>query len=193
MIHRLRRPVRLPGRQHQLQPRRSVERLLAVDDRRPVVGRDLRAGRRRLHPGLRRAAADQLRALRDLHARHVRRVLLPRRHPRASPRAATPTTRASLLTIAVPGHRDAVRDAGLRLGARSDWSSSPTGRCARRNARSLTFLITAIGMSFVLQEFVHFILPQHHQRATAAPTPSSRSSWCSRRLSSPSSARRSPT
>jgi branched-chain amino acid transport system permease protein len=30
----------------------------------------------------------------------------------------------------------------------------------RRNARSLTFLITAIGMSFVLQEFVHFILPQ---------------------------------
>ena len=30
----------------------------------------------------------------------------------------------------------------------------------RRNARSLTFLITAIGMSFVIQEFVHFILPQ---------------------------------
>jgi branched-chain amino acid transport system permease protein len=30
----------------------------------------------------------------------------------------------------------------------------------RRNARSLTFLITAIGMSFVLQEFVHFILPK---------------------------------
>jgi branched-chain amino acid transport system permease protein len=30
----------------------------------------------------------------------------------------------------------------------------------RRNARSLTFLITAIGMSFVMQEFVHFILPQ---------------------------------
>lgn len=30
----------------------------------------------------------------------------------------------------------------------------------RRNAKSLTFLITAIGMSFVLQEFVHFILPQ---------------------------------
>src|ERR1700687_4359555 len=29
----------------------------------------------------------------------------------------------------------------------------------RRNARSLTFLITAIGMSFVMQEFVHFILP----------------------------------
>jgi branched-chain amino acid transport system permease protein len=27
------------------------------------------------------------------------------------------------------------------------------------NARPLTFLITAIGMSFVLQEFVHFILP----------------------------------
>ncbi|MEZ0052895.1 branched-chain amino acid transport system permease protein [Mycobacterium sp. MAA66] len=30
----------------------------------------------------------------------------------------------------------------------------------RRNARPLTFLITAIGMSFVLQEFVHFVLPQ---------------------------------
>ena len=30
----------------------------------------------------------------------------------------------------------------------------------RRNARPLTFLITAIGMSFVLQEFVHFLLPQ---------------------------------
>src|SRR3954467_8651567 len=30
----------------------------------------------------------------------------------------------------------------------------------RRGARSLTFLITAIGMSFVMQEFVHFILPQ---------------------------------
>jgi len=30
----------------------------------------------------------------------------------------------------------------------------------RRNARPLAFLITAIGMSFVLQEFVHFILPK---------------------------------
>jgi branched-chain amino acid transport system permease protein len=30
----------------------------------------------------------------------------------------------------------------------------------RRNARSLTFLITAIGASFVLQEFVHFVLPK---------------------------------
>jgi len=30
----------------------------------------------------------------------------------------------------------------------------------RRGARSLTFLITAIGMSFVLQEFVHFVLPK---------------------------------
>ncbi|WP_099023171.1 branched-chain amino acid ABC transporter permease [Mycolicibacterium palauense] len=29
----------------------------------------------------------------------------------------------------------------------------------RRNAERLSFLITAIGMSFVLQEFVHFILP----------------------------------
>src|ERR1043165_3946114 len=30
----------------------------------------------------------------------------------------------------------------------------------KRGARSLTFLITAIGMSFVLQEFVHFVLPK---------------------------------
>src|ERR1700737_1981168 len=30
----------------------------------------------------------------------------------------------------------------------------------QRNARPLAFLITAIGMSFVLQEFVHFILPK---------------------------------
>lgn len=30
----------------------------------------------------------------------------------------------------------------------------------KRNARALTFLITAIGMSFVLQEFVHFVLPK---------------------------------
>jgi branched-chain amino acid transport system permease protein len=30
----------------------------------------------------------------------------------------------------------------------------------KRNAKPLAFLITAIGMSFVLQEFVHFVLPQ---------------------------------
>lgn len=30
----------------------------------------------------------------------------------------------------------------------------------RRGARPLTFLITAIGMSFVIQEFVHFVLPK---------------------------------
>ncbi|MFI1461784.1 branched-chain amino acid ABC transporter permease [Nocardia carnea] len=30
----------------------------------------------------------------------------------------------------------------------------------RRGAKPLTFLITAIGMSFVLQEFVHFVLPE---------------------------------
>jgi branched-chain amino acid transport system permease protein len=30
----------------------------------------------------------------------------------------------------------------------------------KRGAKPLTFLITAIGMSFVLQEFVHFVLPQ---------------------------------
>ncbi len=30
----------------------------------------------------------------------------------------------------------------------------------KRNAKALTFLITAIGMSFVLQQFVLFILPK---------------------------------
>ena len=50
----------------------------------------------------------------------------------------------------------------------------------RRNARPLTFLITAIGMSFVLQEFVHFVLPQLIPDY-GGPTRSSRSSWCSRR------------
>ena len=72
----------------------------------------------------------------------------------------------------------------------------------KRNAPSLVFLITAIGASFVLQEFVHYILPQlTHNIATttrqpvssAVSTPSSRSSWCSRRSSSHSSAPRSPT
>ena len=43
----------------------------------------------------------------------------------------------------------------------------------RRGAKPLTFLITAIGMSFVIQEFVHFVLPKFvdglggTQRATA--------------------------
>ena len=60
-----------------------------------VLGRDLRAGGSRLHAGVRRAAADQLRPLRDLHARHVRRLLLRSTSSWASRRAATPTTRAS--------------------------------------------------------------------------------------------------
>ena len=30
----------------------------------------------------------------------------------------------------------------------------------KRNAKPLAFLITAIGMSFVLQEFVHYVLPK---------------------------------
>ena len=62
------------------------------------------------------------------------------------------------LTILYLGDRDALRDAGVGLGG------SGSGVVAyrplrKRNARPLTFLITAIGMSFVLQEFVHFILP----------------------------------
>ncbi len=31
---------------------------------------------------------------------------------------------------ALPRHRDAVRDAGVRAARPSDWSSSPTARCA---------------------------------------------------------------
>ena len=47
----------------------------------------------------------------------------------------------------------------------SGWAAVGLERVAyrplrRRNARPLIFLITAIGMSFVLQEFVHFVLPQ---------------------------------
>ena len=42
---------------------------------------------------------------------------------------------------------------------RSVWRRWPTGRCGGATP-ALTFLITAIGMSFVLQEFVHFVLPK---------------------------------
>ena len=111
----MRRPVRLPGRQHQLQRRRPANRLLAVDDRRTCLGRDLRAGGRRLHAGVRRAAADQLRPLRDLHARHVRRVLLPRHHPRLHPQRQR-LQQGHRADDPVPGHRDAVRDAGVGIG-----------------------------------------------------------------------------
>ena len=60
----------------------------------------------------------------------------------------------------LPGHRDAVRDAGVRHRRRSGLEVVAYRPLRRRNARPLTFLITAIGMSFVLQEFVHFILPK---------------------------------
>ena len=59
----------------------------------------------------------------------------------------------------------------------------------RRHARSLAFLITAIGMSFVLQEFVHFVLPKL-LKGYGGSNGSSRSSWYSPRLSSRSSAPR---
>ena len=157
-----------------------------------VVGGHLRAGGRRLHAGVRRAAADQLRALRDLHARHVRRLLRARHASWASRRAAMPTTRAFALTMLYLGI--AMLFAMLVSGAAAVGLEFVAYRpLRRRNARSLTFLITAIGMSFVLQEFVHFVLPQAASRATAAATRSSRSSWCSPRRSSPSSAPRSPT
>ena len=111
----MRRPVRLPGRQHQLQPGEPAKRLLAVDDRRPLVGCDLRAGGGRLHPGVRCAAADQLRAFRDLHARHVRHLLRARHHPglHAQRQRLQQGRRAD---GAVSGHRDVVRDAGVGFG-----------------------------------------------------------------------------
>ena len=62
---------------------------------------------------------------------------------------------------------------------------------AQAHARPVTFLITAIGMSFVIQEFVHFILPQI-MTGSAATMLSSRSSWSNPRFSSPSSAPTSP-
>ena len=40
----------------------------------------------------------------------------------------------------------------------------------KRNAPSLVFLITAIGASFVLQEIVHFVLPQITQNITTGAT-----------------------
>ena len=93
--------------------------------------------------------------------------------------AATPTTRASGLTVFLPGHRDAVRDAGIRLcRCRTEFVAYRPLR--RRNARPLTFWITAIGMSFVIQEFVHFIRRKliHGYGGNA----NSRSSWCNREV-----------
>ena len=64
----------------------------------------------------------------------------------------------------------------------------------KRNAPSLVFLITAIGASFVIQEFVHYVLPAAHRRRArrrqrAGADPAGRT----RRSNSPSSVRRSPT
>ena len=134
---RVRRPVRLPGREHQLQPGESAKRLLAVDDRRPVVGGDLRAGRCRLHPGVRRASADQLRTLRDLHARHVRRLLRARHHHglHAERQRLQQGLRAD---GAVPRHCDAVRDAGVGFGrGRAGVRRVPAAAKTRRTVADL--------------------------------------------------------
>ena len=51
---------------------------LGADRHGLTLGSDLRARRARVHPGVRRAAADQLRPLRGLHARHLRRAVRDR-------------------------------------------------------------------------------------------------------------------
>ena len=67
--------------------------------------------------------------------------------------------KGTVMTICVPRHRDDRRHGGLRR--RRGRSGALAYRPLRkRNAPSLVFLITAIGASFVLQEFVHYILPQ---------------------------------
>ena len=191
MIHRLRRPVRLPGRQHQLQSGRPATRLLAVDDRRPLVGRDLCSGGGRLHAGVRRAAVDQLRAFRDLHARHVRRLLLPRHHPGlyAQRKRLQQGHRAD---GAIPRHRDAVRDAGVGVGGdRAGVRGLPPAAQAQRPLADLPDHRDRHVRSCCRNSCTSCC--RSCSRATAAATRSSRSSWCSPRRSSPFSAPRSPT
>ena len=62
----------------------------------------------------------------------------------------------------------------------------------KRNAPSLVFLITAIGASFVLQEFVHYVLPQLTNGNWAASTRSCPFAWSHPKSNSRSSAPRSP-
>ena len=109
-----------------------------------TLGADLRAGRARLHDGLRRAAADQLRPLRGLHVRDLRgglgRGVLPRHRPgRPEPRRSLGGCCWSRLVAAmahVGGDRPAARAGGLPAAASSE------------DAPKLIVLISAIGASF---------------------------------------------
>ena len=177
LLQRLSRdPVRpgviAPGRTGLLRPhgapscelRWTVLQFRDLTSHRPDPGRDLRPGRARLHPGLRRAAPDQLRALRGLHDRHVRRDLVwgcfgldqnsprPRRSGRSCSTCCVGADRrrwsppaATALVVELVAYRP------LR----------------RRNAPPLAFLITAIGASFVhLRD-----RRRHHPAATPRACP----------------------
>ena len=90
---------------------------------------------------------------------------------------------------AVPGHRDAVRDAGVRFGAAVGLEFVAYRPLRRRNA-PLADLPDHRDRHVVRDPGVRALRPAEDcSRATAAATRSSRSSWCSRRRSSPSSAR----
>ena len=108
-----------------------IRPLLRTDHHRSDARRDLRPGRPRLHPGLRRAAADQLRPLRGLHVRHASPLLWVA-HAARRPVTATGCRPRSVLLRA--GHRWR-RDDRLRRSSRWRSSGSPTGRCANATPR----------------------------------------------------------
>ena len=134
-----------------------------------ALGADLRPDRPRLHDGLRRPAADQLRALRSLHVRHLRRAV-----DRDAPSAATATSS---------------RRRGDRASCSPRWSRRwPSRRpspCSsrrvayrpliKRNAPKLIALISAIGASFVLAELMglrdrdrRLVRPRRRPRASTS-------------------------
>ncbi len=80
--------------------------------------------------------------------------------------AATPTTghrAAILLRLAMLFAMLASGSAAVVAGTRRLPAAAPPQR------RPLPFLITAIGASFVIQEFVHFILPTSSRAGGATP------------------------
>ena len=112
-----------------------------------TLGLDLRPDRPRLHARLRRAPADQLRPLRDLRDRHLRDHVRHRRHGHhGDPPAALSLilTLGALLVIAMAA-------SGLAALVMERVAYRPL---RRRNAPRLTALITAIGISLVVQEFL---------------------------------------
>ncbi len=106
---------------------------------------DLRPDRARLHDGLRRAEAHQLRARRRVHGRGLH-GLLPLQRPRRAvgaearpvagrPRRARPARRRDDGAFAHHGaRRDAARDGHLRRSSASSSSGWPTGPCASTRA-----------------------------------------------------------